>query len=60
MAPVRTRGGKDHKQDTRLASVVAGRIHTAWRGDWGTLWRDAAAPGRRRGRATRDADLRDE
>eukprot|EP00973_Karenia_brevis_P068481 9524032-Karenia_brevis.AAC.1 len=50
MAPVKTRAGKDRKGDTRLASVVAGRIHSAWRGDWGTLWRDAAAS-RRRGAA---------
>eukprot|EP00973_Karenia_brevis_P069859 9713019-Karenia_brevis.AAC.1 len=55
MAPVKTRAGRDRKGDTRPASVVAGRIQSAWRGDWGTLWRDAVGS-RRSGSVTRSKD----
>ena len=39
-APRSTRGGKNHKG---LNEVVSSRLRLAWQGDWGALWRDAAA-----------------
>jgi hypothetical protein len=43
--PGSKRGGKNREA---LNKVVASRLRSAWRGDWGTLWREAAVAGERR------------
>ena len=39
-----TRGGRKHKGT--LSSTITARLRLAWKGDWGSLWRDAAASAR--------------
>ena len=44
-----TRGCRKHKGT--LSSTITARLRLAWKGDWGSLWRDAAASARDSSRA---------
>ena len=37
---MRSRGGKRHDGNASLDKALSARVASAWRGDWGTLWRD--------------------